>query len=117
MPKKLKPDLFTFVAGVAAERNEPLPITCNCCGVITIMPPIQENLVVCARCESPIKILVLEGDPGYVFGADPSGEPMLIPVQGSSKEKLEISDEERQKALEGARRRFGKPKGGTVHSE
>jgi hypothetical protein len=112
MPKKLKPDLFTFVAGVAAERNEPLPITCNCGGLITIMPPIQENVVVCARCESRIKILVLEGDPGYVFGADPNGEPMLIPVQGSSKEKLEISDEERQKALEDVRSRFGKPKRG-----
>jgi len=32
MPTKLKPDLFTFVAGVAVERNEPLPITCNCGG-------------------------------------------------------------------------------------
>ncbi len=113
MAKKLKPDLVTFVAGIAAKRNEPLPITCNCGGVVTIMPPIQEDFVVCARCESRIKILVLEGDPGYVFGADPSGEPMLIPVQGSSKEKLEISDEERRKALEDARSRFGRPKRGS----
>lgn len=104
----LKPDLFTFVAGAAVERGEPLPITCNCGGVITIMPPLQEDLVVCARCEIRIKVLVLEGDPGYVFGSDPSGEPMLIPVQGSSKEKLEISLEERQKALEEIRGRFGK---------
>ena len=110
MPEKLKPDLFTFVAGVAVERNEPLPITCNCGGVITIMPPLQEQVVVCARCESRIKILVLGGDPGYVFGSDPSGEPMLIPVQGSSKEKLEISDEERRKVLDDARKRFGNPK-------
>src|SRR4051812_1964615 len=64
VPKKLKPDLFTFVAGVAAERNEPLPITCNCGGVITIMPPIQQNLVVCARCESRIKIFVLGANMG-----------------------------------------------------
>jgi hypothetical protein len=110
MPEKLKPDLFTFVAGVAGQRNEPLSITCDCGGLITIMPPIQETLIVCARCESRIKILVLEGDPGYIFGTDPSGEPMLIPVQGSSREKLEISDEERQKALEDVRRRFGRPK-------
>lgn len=110
MREKLKPDLFTFVAGVAVERNEPLPISCNCGGVITVMPPLQEQVVVCARCESRIKVLVLEGDPGYVFGSDPSGEPMLIPVQGSSKQKLDISDEERRKALEDARKRFGSPK-------
>ncbi len=110
MRERLKPDLFTFVAGVAVERNEPLPITCNCSGVITIMPPLQDQVVVCARCESRIKVLVLEGDPGYVFGSDPRGEPMLIPVQGSSKQKLDISDEERRKALEDARKRFGSPK-------
>ncbi len=114
MAEKLKPDLFTFVAGVAVARNEPLPITCNCGGVITIMPPLQEDLVVCARCESRIRILVLEGDPGYVFGADPGGEPMLIPVQGSSKEKLDISEDERRKALEDVRKRFGKAKGTKV---
>jgi hypothetical protein len=73
------------------------------------MPPLQEELVVCANCESSIKLLVIEGDPGYVFGADPDGEPMLIPVQGSSKEKLDISSGEREKALNEARRRFGKP--------
>ena len=66
--------------------------------------------MVCAKCESRIKILVLKGDPGYVFGKDPSGELMLIPVQGSSKEKLEISDEERRKALDDARKKFGNPK-------
>src|SRR5258708_5514440 len=111
MSQKLKPDLFTFVAGSAVAQKEPLPITCNCGGGITIMPPLQEELVVCARCESRIKILVIEGDPGYVFGADPSGEPMLIPVQGSSKEKLEISADERRRLLDGARQRFGKTKG------
>jgi hypothetical protein len=110
MTLELKPDLFTFVAGVAIKRNEPLPITCNCGGVITIMPPLQEEIVICARCESRIKIIVLEGDPGYVFGADPSGEPMLIPVQGSSKEKLQLSEEERRQALDDARKRFGKSK-------
>jgi len=108
MRKNLKPDLFTFVAGIAVERNEPLPITCNCGGVITIVPPLQEHVVVCARCESRIKILVLEGDPGYVCGFDSSGEPMLTPVQGSSKQKLDISDEERRKVLEDARKRFRK---------
>jgi hypothetical protein len=61
---------------------------------------MQEDLVVCPRCESRIKINVLSGDPGYVMGMTPDGETMLIPVQGSSKEKLEISAEERHRVLD-----------------
>jgi len=30
-------------------------------------------------------MLVIEGDPGYIIGADPDGTPKLLPVQGSSK--------------------------------
>lgn len=94
-----KPDLFTFVAEVAVQRGDPIPITCNCEGVITIMPPLQEELVVCPRCESRIKLIVLSGDPGYVVGRAPNGDPMLIPVQGSSREKLEMPEEKRQEIL------------------
>jgi hypothetical protein len=100
MKKELKPDLFTFIAEVAVLSGEPFPIKCNCGGLITIMPPLQEEMIVCAQCESRIKLLVLTGDPGYVFGQAPDGEPMLIPVQGSSKEKLEISHEERKRLLD-----------------
>jgi hypothetical protein len=96
----LKPDLFTFVAEIAVERGDPIPITCNCAKVITIMPPLQEELVVCPGCELRIKLMVLSGDPGYVIGRAPNGEPMLIPVQGSSHEKLALSAEERQRILE-----------------
>jgi hypothetical protein len=103
----MKPDLFTFVAGIAAERGDPIPITCNCGSVITIMPPLQEELVVCPHCESRIKLLVLTGDPGYVMGRAPTGEPMLIPVQGSSPEKLAMSDEERRVLLEKIRKDWG----------
>ena len=106
MAKKLKPDLFTFVAGIAVEAGDPIPITCNCSAVITIMPPLQEELVVCAKCESRIKLLVLSGDPGYVVGRAPDGEPMLIPVQGSSKEMLEISPQERREMLERIKREW-----------
>ncbi len=109
MPKGLKPDLFTFVAEIAVQRGDPLPVTCNCGGVITIMPPLREELVVCAKCESRIKLLVLSGDPGYVIGRAPSGDPMLIPVQGSSKEKLNISSEERQRLLDKIRRDWNEP--------
>src|SRR5206468_2766471 len=48
------------------------------------MPPFQDEYVVCARCESKIKMLVIEGDPGYIIGADSDGTPKLLPVQGSS---------------------------------
>jgi hypothetical protein len=106
MIEELEPDLFTFVAEIAVQRGDPIPITCNCGGVITIMPPLQEELVVCPRCESRIKLVLLAGDPGYVFGREPNGEPMLIPVQGSSKEKLEISAEERLRMLEEIRQRW-----------
>jgi hypothetical protein len=30
-------------------------------------------------------MLVIEGDPGYIIGANPDGTPNLLPVQGSSK--------------------------------
>jgi hypothetical protein len=96
----VKPDLFTFLAGIAVERGDPIPVTCNCGSVITIMAPLQEELVVCPKCESRIKLLVLTGDPGYLIGRAPNGEPMLIPVQGSSPEKLAISDEQRKSMLE-----------------
>lgn len=52
---------------------------------MTIMPPFQDEYAVCARCESRIRMLVIEGDPGYIIGADSNGTPKLLPVQGSSK--------------------------------
>ena len=78
-------DLYTFVAGAALERGSPFPLSCNCGGVVTIMPPFQDEFVICPLCESKIKMLVIEGDPGYIIGADPDGTPKLLPVQGSAK--------------------------------
>lgn len=77
-------DLYTFVAGAALESGKPFPLECNCGGVVTIMPPFQDEYVVCPRCESRIRMLAIEGDPGYIIGADPDGTPKLLPVQGSS---------------------------------
>jgi hypothetical protein len=82
-PKKF--DLYTFVAAAALSDGTPFPLECNCGGVVTIMPPFQDESVVCPRCESTIKILVIEGDPGYIIGRDPDGSPMLLPVQGTNK--------------------------------
>lgn len=77
-------DLHTFIAGAALEKGEPFPLECNCGGVVTIMPPFQDEFVVCPRCESRIRMLVIEGDPGYIIGAEADGTPMLLPVQGSA---------------------------------
>jgi len=49
-------DLYTFIAGAALERGNPFPLECNCGGVVTIMPPFQDEYVVCPRCEARIKI-------------------------------------------------------------
>lgn len=84
-PKPIQFDLYTFVAGVALEAGKPFQLDCNCGGVVTIMPPFQDEYVICARCESKIRMLVIDGDPGYIIGANNDGTPNLLPVQGSSK--------------------------------
>ena len=71
------------MAGAALEGAKPFSLECNCGGVVTIRPPFQDEYVVCPRCESRIKMMVIEGDPGYIIGCDVSHKPMLIPVQGS----------------------------------
>jgi len=102
-------DLYTFVAGAALEGGSPFPLKCNCGGVVTIMPPFQDEYVVCPRCESRIKMLVIEGDPGYIIGADPDGIPKLLPVQGSSKaDPSKLSAAERAAILAAVQARFGK---------
>jgi hypothetical protein len=93
--------LYTFIAGAAIKGNDPFFVHCNCSGVITIMPPMQENQVVCPKCETTIKMLVVEGDPGYLIGQGSDGEPILLPVQGSSAKPINmLSKEERQIILD-----------------
>lgn len=88
--------LYTFIAGSAIESNDPFMVQCNCGGQISIMPPMQENQVVCPQCETTIKMIVIDGDPGYVIGSSSDGEPMLLPVQGSSAKPVHrLSKEER----------------------
>jgi hypothetical protein len=99
LPKKVRFDLYTFVAEYGIRKGEPFPLHCNCGGVVTIMPPFQEKFVICPSCESFIKIMVLGGDPGYVLGRNHDGEPILIPVQGSSKRALALTKEERGRLL------------------
>ncbi|MBC8433079.1 MAG: hypothetical protein H8D96_14300 [Desulfobacterales bacterium] len=105
--KQLQFDLYSFVAEAALEAGKPFPLKCNCGGVVTIMPPFQDEYVVCARCECKIKMLVIDGDPGYIIGADPDGIPKLLQVQGSSKPHPNmLSASERDAILAQARTQF-----------
>jgi len=54
-------------------------------------------------------MLVIEGDPGYIIGADPDGTPKLLPVQGSTKpHPSALSPAERETILAQIRERFEK---------
>lgn len=101
MPKKRQTfDLYTFVAGAALETGKPFALECNCGAIVTIMPPFQDEHVVCPRCESTIRMLVVEGDPGYIIGKGSDGNPTLLPVQGSSRpHPNELSPKERDAIL------------------
>jgi len=110
MPEKRDQfDLYTFVAEAALQGGAPFPLECNCGKVITIMPPFQDEYVVCPGCESRIRMLMIGGDPGYIIGADPDGSPTLLPVQGSSKpHPSQLSAAERDAILSKIKERFGK---------
>lgn len=88
-----KNTLYTFVAEDAIKSSNIFTLNCNCSGKVTIIPPFQENQVICPDCESVIKILVVSGDPGYIIGADGQGEPKLLPVQGSKFKPIELLTE------------------------
>ncbi len=85
MPKQeLIRDLYTFVAGDALKGDLPFPLKCNCGGTVAFNPPFCEA-VVCPKCSSKINIIVLKGDLNNVIGQDMDGNPILLPVQGSTK--------------------------------
>lgn len=105
VPKKF--DFYTFVAGASLASGKPFALECNCGGVVTIMPPFEDECVICAKCEASIRMLVLEGDPGYVIGADANGHPTLLPVQGSAQpHPSRLSPSEREAILAKVRHRI-----------
>ena len=105
MAKKREYNLFTFVAGDALQEGRTFHIRCNCGGQAPLTPPFSTEFVVCPKCLALIKFLVLEGDPGYVVGQTPQGEPMLIPVQGSAAKLVsQLSELERKEILDNIRR-------------
>lgn len=107
MAKKKNFDLYAFVAGAALETGNPFRLECNCGGVVTIMPPFEDEFATCARCEATIKMHVIEGDPGYIIGQGSDGEAILLPVQGSSKpHPNHLSRTEREALLAGVKEKF-----------
>lgn len=91
--------VFTFIASDAIKGNNPFPVHCNCGGVITIMSPMQEGQVVCPICKTTIKMLVIEGNPGYVIGQGADGEPTLLPVQGSTAKPINMLSKDEREAI------------------
>lgn len=112
MAQKRNFDLYTFVAGSALTADSPFQLECNCGGLVTIMPPFQDEFVICPQCESTIRMLVVDGDPGYIIGADADGSPKLLPVQGSSQpHPAALSAEERNAILAQVREQIEKREG------
>jgi hypothetical protein len=78
-------DLHTFVAEAALQPGKAFPLRCNCGGVAPVVPPMGSDSVTCPGCGARIRVMVLEGDPGYLLGQDPkTGREFLFQAQGSS---------------------------------
>jgi len=105
--KKREYDLFTFVAGGALREGETFLLRCNCGAGAPITPPLSTEFVVCPDCMAIIKVLVLDGDPGYVIGQGTDGEPILLPVQGSSAKPVsDLTSEERNQIISNIKRQM-----------
>lgn len=104
-------DLTAFVAKNAVENNQTFILTCNCGATVTIMPPFQDEYVRCYNCRSIIRMLLLEGDPGYLIGANEEGEWILLPVQGSAAKDLSLlTDYEKKEIIKKAKKNMEKNK-------
>jgi hypothetical protein len=92
-------DLHTFVAGAALQAGQTFQLQCNCGGIAPITPPLSTEFVICPKCMSKIRVMVLEGDPGYLLGKDPkTGKEFLFQAQGSTApppQTLPLEEQER----------------------
>ncbi|MGA2602656.1 MAG: hypothetical protein ABSG14_00360 [Verrucomicrobiia bacterium] len=102
-------DLYAFVAGDALKEGHTFQLQCNCGGTAPMTPPLKTEFVVCPKCASKIKVLVIAGDPGYIIGRDASGEPTLLSVQGSAATPPhQLPPEERRRIIERVKQQMRK---------
>jgi hypothetical protein len=93
-------DFHTFVASVALRDGKTFHVQCNCGGTAPITPPLKTEFVVCPKCTAKIRVMVMEGDPGYMLGRDPSGKDFLFTAQGSSAKPVhELSQPEQESII------------------
>ena len=102
-------DSYTFLAEDAISSGQTFEITCNCGGKAPVTAPLSTEFVVCPKCTAKIKVLLIEGDPGYIMGVDAGGEPTLLPVQGSKAiHPSLLPPEERKRIIEDIKRNMPK---------
>ena len=94
-------DLHTFVAGDALKAGQTFHVECNCGGTAPITPPLKTEFVICPKCTAKIGVRVLDGDPGYMLGRDPSGREFLFIAQGSSVTPVHQLSQTEQEAIIG----------------
>ncbi len=113
LPDYKPQELYTFVAEEALKNQEGIPIACNCTFLNLLSErgkPIEK--IACWACGSTIKLFVLEGDGGYIFGYE-DGKTELFDVQASRElpvsripepEKARIIAEHDRNRLDGVQR-------------
>ena len=93
-------DQYNFVAGDAVAASKPIELQCKCGGLVTVVPPLQQDYATCPKCGLTIGMVVIAGDPGFMVATPPGGKPKLYGVRGSTKPHPDtLSSEERERIL------------------
>jgi hypothetical protein len=84
LPERNPQELTTFISSTAVEEGEGIPISCNCSFMSLWLPKRGQTVeqMVCWACGSSIRLLLLEGDGGYVPGRV-AGKTELFDIQAS----------------------------------
>jgi hypothetical protein len=101
LPQRNPQELTTFISDEAVQRDEGIPIMCNCSFVSLWIPKKGSGIdqMTCWACGSSIRLLGLEGDGGYILGRV-DGEKRLFDVQASKAlPSWRLSDAERNEII------------------
>ena len=110
-----KQPLYTMVAGGALEVDEVFNVKCNCGGNAPITPQsvkgygfskkggatkvVDKLDALCQSCDTPIKILVLHGDPGYVLTKNQGVCQLFLPQGSTSPPVSSLSAQEQMQII------------------